>query len=256
MKFFTLMGTCLAVAAFSTLVSAQDETKKAEKPAAKAGKPSAKEVEADSALKDVRAKASYAIGLSIGRRLKQQVADIDADLVAKGCADALTDSKPLIGDEDAQAAIEIFQREVNAKQVETNKAATEKNKKEGEAFLAANQKKAGVQTTKSGLQYKVLKQGTGKVPASTDQVTTHYQGTLIDGTVFDSSYKRGEPATFPVDGVIAGWTEALQLMKVGSKWQLFIPPNLAYGERGSPPAIGPQATLIFDIELLGIDKGE
>jgi FKBP-type peptidyl-prolyl cis-trans isomerase FklB len=132
------------------------------------------------------------------------------------------------------------------------KAQGEKNKKEGEAFLAENKKKEGVKTLPSGLQYKVIKEGTGKSPKATDKVSTHYRGTLIDGTEFDSSYKRGQPATFPVNGVIPGWTEALQLMKVGSKWQLFIPSKLAYGERGAPPVIGPYSVLIFTVELLAI----
>jgi len=128
----------------------------------------------------------------------------------------------------------------------------DKNQKEGEVFLAENKKKKGVITLPSGLQYQVIKEGTGKIPKATDTVTTHYRGTLIDGTEFDSSYKRGEPASFPVNGVIKGWTEALQLMKVGSKWQLFIPSNLAYGPQGAGQAIGPNATLIFEIELLSI----
>jgi FKBP-type peptidyl-prolyl cis-trans isomerase FklB len=128
----------------------------------------------------------------------------------------------------------------------------DKNQKEGEVFLAENKKKKGVVTLPSGLQYHVITAGTGKIPKATDTVTTHYRGTLIDGTEFDSSYKRGEPASFPVNGVIKGWTEALQLMKVGSKWQLFIPSNLAYGPQGAGQVIGPSATLIFEIELLSI----
>jgi FKBP-type peptidyl-prolyl cis-trans isomerase FklB len=130
----------------------------------------------------------------------------------------------------------------------------EKNKKEGEAFLAENKKKEGVTTLPSGLQYKIMKEGDGQIPKSTDTVTVHYRGTLIDGTEFDSSYTRGQPATFPVKGVIAGFSEALQLMKVGSKWQLFIPSNLAYGERGAGDDIGPNASLIFDIELISIKE--
>jgi len=140
------------------------------------------------------------------------------------------------------------------KQEEETKKLGEKNRKEGEAFLAANKKKEGVKTLASGLQYKVIKPGTGKKPKSTDTVTTHYRGTLIDGTEFDSSYNRGQPATFPVHGVIPGWTEALQLMEEGAKWQLFIPSKLGYGERGAGQAIGPNATLIFEVELVSVQE--
>jgi FKBP-type peptidyl-prolyl cis-trans isomerase FklB len=147
-----------------------------------------------------------------------------------------------------------FQKEMMAKQQELAKKLGEKNKKEGEAFLSENRKKEGIKALPSGLQYKVVKAGTGKKPKSTDTVTTHYRGTLIDGTEFDSSYRRGQPASFPVSGVIAGWTEALQLMEEGAKWQLFIPPNLAYGERGAGSQIGPNATLIFEIELISIQE--
>jgi FKBP-type peptidyl-prolyl cis-trans isomerase FklB len=143
-----------------------------------------------------------------------------------------------------------FQKEVMAKQAEVAK----KNKAEGEAFLAENKKKEGVKTTPSGLQYKVIKPGKGKKPKSSDTVTVNYRGTLIDGTEFDSSYKRGQPATFQVSGVIPGWTEALQLMEEGAKWQLFIPSNLAYGERGAGGVIGPNATLIFEVELISIQE--
>jgi FKBP-type peptidyl-prolyl cis-trans isomerase FklB len=139
-----------------------------------------------------------------------------------------------------------------AKQAETMQKLSEKNKADGEKFLVENGKKEGVKTLPSGLQYKEIAPGTGKSPKTTDTVTTHYKGTLIDGTEFDSSYKRGEPVSFPVSGVIAGWTEALQLMKEGAKWQLFVPPNLAYGERGAGREIGPNATLIFEVELISI----
>jgi FKBP-type peptidyl-prolyl cis-trans isomerase len=148
-----------------------------------------------------------------------------------------------------------LQKSAMAKAEEKQIAAAEKNLKAGEAFLAANAKKEGVKTTASGLQYKVIKAGTGASPKPTDIVKVHYTGTLVDGTVFDSSVQRGEPATFPVNGVIPGWTEALQLMKVGDKWQLVIPSKLAYGEQG-PRAIGPNSTLIFDVELLGIEKSD
>ena len=145
-----------------------------------------------------------------------------------------------------------LQKELMEKQAERNKQLAEKNKTEGEAFLAQNSKKEGVKTLPSGLQYKVIKEGTGKTPKADDTVVTNYRGTSIDGTEFDSSYKRGQPATFPVKGVIAGWTEALQLMKEGSKWELFIPSNLAYGERGAGNFIGPNAALVFEIELITV----
>jgi FKBP-type peptidyl-prolyl cis-trans isomerase len=149
------------------------------------------------------------------------------------------------------SAMTLFQKEMTAKQAEKIKMAGEKNKKAGETFLSENSKKDGVVTLKSGLQYKVITEGTGKMPKESDTVTTHYRGTLVDGTEFDSSYKRGEPVSFQVNGVIPGWTEALQLMKTGSKWQLFIPSGLAYGENGPEP-IGPNAALIFDVELISV----
>ena len=153
---------------------------------------------------------------------------------------------------EAQAVLTQLQADMRKKQEEKTQQAGEANQKEGEAFLAANKAKPGVVTLPSGLQYKILKEGTGPKPTATDSVVCNYQGTLINGTEFDSSYKRGEPATFPVNGVIKGWTEALQLMPVGSKWQLFIPPDLAYGARGAGADIGPNATLIFEVELLSI----
>ena len=156
-----------------------------------------------------------------------------------------------LSDEEIRTTLTELNKEMQGKENERMKTLSEKNKKDGEALLAENKKKEGIKTLPSGLQYKVIQEGTGKVPKATDTVTTNYRGTLIDGTEFDSSYKRGQPATFPVNGVIPGWTEALQLMKTGSKWQLFIPSNLAYGERG-PGTIGPNAVLVFEIELLAV----
>jgi len=157
-------------------------------------------------------------------------------------------------EQEIQETMAAFQKEAMAKQAELAKKLGEKNKREGEAFLVKNKEKEGVKTLPSGLQYVVIKAGTGKKPNINDSVTTHYRGTLIDGTEFDSSYRRGQPVTFPVSGVIAGWTEALQLMEEGAKWQLFIPPNLAYGEQGKGGVIGPNATLIFEIELISIQE--
>lgn len=213
-----------------------------------------KEAGASAELKDTRQKASYGIGLSIGKSFKGQSADLDPDLVARGIKDGLSGGKALLSDTQIEEAVQDFRKDLVSKQAEAAKGLGDKNKKEGEKFLAENKKKEGVVTTKSGLQYKVLKKGTGKTPKKSDKVTTHYEGTLIDGTVFDSSIKRGEPASFRVEGVIAGWTEALQLMKVGDKWQLFIPADLAYGENPRPGGpIGPNAALIFEIELLDIE---
>jgi FKBP-type peptidyl-prolyl cis-trans isomerase FklB len=202
-------------------------------------------------LKNQKDKISYIIGMDIGTNLKKQSIDIDSNILAKGVKDALAGTKPLLTEQEIQETMMAFQKEMMAKQAEVAK----KNKAEGEAFLTENKKKEGVKTLLSGLQYKVIKAGTGKKPKSTDTVTAHYRGTLINGTEFDSSYKRGQPATFPVSGgMIPGWTEALQLMEEGAKWQLFIPPNLAYGEQGAGRDIGPNATLIFEIELVSIQE--
>jgi FKBP-type peptidyl-prolyl cis-trans isomerase FklB len=202
-------------------------------------------------LKNQKDKISYIIGMDIGTNLKKQSIDIDSNILAKGVKDALAGTKPLLTEQEIQETMMAFQKDMMAKQEEIGK----KNKKEGEAFLAENKKKEGVKTLPSGLQYKVIKAGTGKKPKLSDTVTAHYRGTLIDGTEFDSSYKRGQPATFPVSGgMIPGWTEALQLMEEGAKWQLFIPSNLAYGERGAGSVIGPNATLIFEVELISIQE--
>ncbi len=205
-------------------------------------------------LKDQKDKVSYSIGMNIGNNLKKQSIDVNPDVLAQGIKDALSGSKALMTEQEVNETIMAFQKEMSAKQIERLKELGEKNKKEGEAFLAENKKKEGIITLPSGLQYKVINEGTGETPELTDVVTVNYRGTLIDGTEFDSSYRRGQPATFPVNAVIAGWAEALQLMKVGSKWQLFIPSDLAYGERGAGRDIGPNATLIFDVELLSIKK--
>lgn len=201
-------------------------------------------------LKSQKEKVSYIIGMEIGSNLKKQLADVDSTILAKGIQDALTDRKPLLTEKEIQETMAAFQKEMMVKQTEVAK----KNKAEGEAFLSENKKKEGVKALPSGLQYKVIKAGTGKKPKSNDTVTAHYRGTLINGTEFDSSYKRGQPVSFQVSGVIPGWTEALQLMEVGAKWQLFIPSNLAYGEQGAGRDIGPNATLIFEVELVSIQE--
>jgi FKBP-type peptidyl-prolyl cis-trans isomerase len=204
------------------------------------------------ALDTQKQKVSYSIGLDIGRNCKQGEIDIDLAALVQGIKDAISDSTPMLTDAQVRETMQQFQQEMITKQSEKSNMVAEKNKKEGEAFLAENAKKEGVVTLPSGLQYKIIQQGSGRKPKLTDEVTTHYRGTLLDGTEFDSSYKRGEPTSFPVNGVISGWTEALQLMPVGSKWQLFIPSNLAYGMRGAGGTIGPNAALIFDIELIAI----
>jgi len=198
-------------------------------------------------LKDSKDKVSYSIGLNIGFNLKKQNVSINPDTFVLGLKDALA-GKPQMTDEQVKETMTAFEKEMIDKQ----KAAGVKNGAEGEKFLAENKKKEGVKTTASGLQYKVVKEGTGAQPKEKDTVMANYRGTLIDGTEFDSSYTRGQPATFPVSGVIKGWTEALQMMKVGSKYQLFIPAKLAYGERAIGPDIGPNSTLIFEVELLDV----
>jgi FKBP-type peptidyl-prolyl cis-trans isomerase FklB len=203
-------------------------------------------------LKTPKEKISYIIGVQIGTQFKGDAIDVDPNLVGRGIQDAIAGNKLLLGDQEFRDTMNAFQKEQTAKQTVEKKKQGEKNKKEGDAFLAENKKKAGVKTTPSGLQYKVLKEGTGRKPKATDTVTTNYKGTLIDGKEFDSSYRRGEPATIQLGGVIPGWSEALQLMKEGSKWQLFIPPQLAYAEQGAGNQIGPNATLIFEVELISV----
>ncbi len=207
-------------------------------------------------LKTQKDKLSYAIGMDMGGSLKRNAIEVDIDALVKGLKDALAGGKMMMTEQEQRETLMAFQKEFQSKQQERMKALAEKNKKEGEAFLTENKKKPGVKTLPSGLQYKVITEGKGASPKETDTVTVNYRGTLIDGTEFDSSYKRNEPATFPVKGVIKGWTEALQLMKEGAKWQLFIPSELAYGERGAGGTIGPNATLIFEVELLKIRPKE
>ena len=203
-------------------------------------------------LKGDKEKLSYSIGMDIGGNLKKQSVEVDPDLLAKGVKDGYGGGKTLLTEDEARQAITTFQKALMAKKAETMRILAEKNKAEGEKFLAENAKREGVKTLPSGLQYREIAPGTGKSPKTTDTVTTHYKGTLIDGTEFDSSYKRGEPATFPVSGVIPGWTEALQLMKEGAKWRLFVPSRLAYGEKGAGQMIGPNATLVFEVELISV----
>jgi len=204
------------------------------------------------ALKTEKDKLSYALGMDLGTQFKARSVDIDVDVFARALKEALAGGKTLMTDADAKTIIAELQKAMLVKQAAEAKVVGEKNMKEGDAYLAANKAKEGVVALPSGIQYKVLTAGTGKKPAVDDTVVCQYRGTLIDGKEFDSSYKRGQPATFAVKGVIKGWTEVLQLMPVGSKWQVVIPPALAYGERGAGTDIGPNATLIFEIELVAI----
>ncbi len=203
-------------------------------------------------LKSQRDSVAYSIGVNIGKNLKQQGVDVDPGVLAKGLRDALTGSGQVLSDSQIQIVMTSFQQQMMAKQQEKMRAEGEKNKKLADSWLADNKKKENVVTLPSGLQYKIIKMGTGKKPLDTSTVSVNYRGTLIDGTEFDNSYKRGEPATFPINGVIQGWSEALKLMPVGSKWQLFVPPDLAYGERGMGQVIPPNSALIFEVELLSI----
>jgi FKBP-type peptidyl-prolyl cis-trans isomerase FklB len=268
-KFLIVVRTMLAAGvvllgnAVAQTSAAPSPTPPAKKPAASAAKksPSAAKTgvatknQTVTALTSTKQKASYAIGMNWGTGLHRQGIDVDSAALIQGMKDALAGGKTLLTEDEARAALMQLQKEIQEKQQAKAAAEGEANKKEGDAFLAANKTKEGVVTLPSGLQYKILKEGNGPKPTASDSVVCNYKGTLINGTEFDSSYKRGEPATFPVTGVIKGWTEALQLMPVGSKWQLFIPPDLAYGPRGTPGGpIGPNATLIFEVELISIKE--
>jgi len=204
-------------------------------------------------IKTQKEKVSYGIGMDFAKNFKQRGLDLDVEAIIKGLRDGYAGAKSLIPDDEIQAAMMAYQKELQEKEAATLNAQAEKNKAEGEAFLAANKTKEGVVALPSGLQYKILKAGNGKIPKDTDTVEVHYQGTLLNGTVFDSSIKRGESLTFAPKEVIPGWGEALKLMPVGSKWQLFIPPSLAYGSQPRGP-IEPNSVLIFEVELLTIKE--
>ena len=203
-------------------------------------------------LKTFGQQAGYAIGQNIGANLKQTGVAIDLKAFLRGMQDSLAGKKGLLSDEDIQKVLTEFDKQVQAKSAEQQKAMAENNLKAGAAFLATNAKKEGVKITESGLQYKIIKPGTGARPKATSKVRVHYEGKLINGKVFDSSLKRGEPAEFPVNMVIKGWTEALQLMKEGGEWELYIPSTLGYGTRGAGADIGPNATLIFKVQLIKV----
>jgi len=202
--------------------------------------------------KTQKEKVSYSLGVNIGKNMKTQGIDADQDFLAQGLKDGLSNAKTAMSDKDMETTMGAFQQEMMTKMQAKQKVEGGKNKTDGEAFLVANKKKDGVITLPSGLQYKVIKMGNGPKPTASQTVTCNYRGTLIDGKEFDSSTRYGKPAEFPVGGVIKGWIEALQLMPVGAKWELYVPSDLAYGENGAGQTIGPNATLIFEIELLSI----
>jgi FKBP-type peptidyl-prolyl cis-trans isomerase FklB len=203
-------------------------------------------------LKDEKAKVNYSVGYQMGSDYKRQGVEISPEVLVKGIQDALSGEKPLMTPEERRDSLANLRSQLAAQQEPAKAKQAQEYRGEGREFLLENAKKEGVKTTDSGLQYKVIREGTGKMPGPHDSVTVNYRGTLIDGSEFDSSYRRGKPATFRVDGVIPGWTEALQLMKEGAKWQLFIPPDLAYGERGTLA----DKTLIFDVELISVQPAE
>lgn len=257
-----IVVTCFASAIFLSPAQAQQPpasntqqapaTTPKKAPSAKTGTASAAKRPAPLALKTPKDKVSYAIGQNIGKSLKRDGVDVDATILLRAIKDVLADNKSLLTDQEVQTTLTTLQSDLRKKQELLAQQAGETNKKEGDAFLAANKTKDGVVTLPSGLQYKILQDGTGPKPTASDTVSVNYRGTLLNGTEFDSSYKRGQPATFGVGQIIKGWTEALRLMPVGSKWQLFIPPDLAYGARGAGRDIGPNSTLVFEVELLSI----
>jgi FKBP-type peptidyl-prolyl cis-trans isomerase len=205
-------------------------------------------------LKDDKAKESYSVGYQFGQNLKKMQTDLDAEVLSAAVQEALSGKESRLSEEEMRAAVANLRERTVAAMQASMKEQAQKNLAEGEKFLAENKTKEGVKTTASGLQYKVTEEGNGPSPKAGDTVTVHYRGTLVDGTEFDSSYQRGEPATFPLTGVIPGWTEALQLMKKGSKWVLYIPADLAYGERGAGNRIPPNSTLIFEVEMISFQK--
>jgi FKBP-type peptidyl-prolyl cis-trans isomerase len=245
-------GTVLSYGQASTAAPAAKPA--AKKPATSAASKTAgtKPATAPPALNTKKEKVSYAIGADLGGKLKSSSIDVDPTILTRALKDSLTGAKSAMTDDEIRATLQDLTKDLQAKQAVVTKEKSDKNKKDGEAFLAANKTKEGVVTLPSGLQYKIVKAGTGPKPTAADTVVCNYKGTLIDGKEFDSSYKRGQPATFPVGGVIKGWTEALQLMPAGSTWQLFIPPDLAYGDRQAGPDITPGSTLVFEVELVSI----
>jgi FKBP-type peptidyl-prolyl cis-trans isomerase FklB len=235
----------------TTQPSTQSSTQSGGSTTAKKPATAAKSAAAPFTLKTQKDKESYAVGMSMGQNLLKQQVPVDPAIVLRGLKDALA-NKAIMKDEDMRSALQELRNGLQKQMQAKSAVESAGNKKEGDAFLAANKSKEGVVALPDGLQYKILTAGSGPKPSANDTVTVNYRGTLINGKEFDSSYKRGQPASFPVGGVIKGWTEALQLMPVGSKWQLFIPSDLAYGDRGAGADIAPGSTLIFEVELISI----
>jgi FKBP-type peptidyl-prolyl cis-trans isomerase len=252
----TLLALCVSPLSFAAEEAKAPKKETATKEVKASAEPAAPKDEKAPAgeLKTSSQKLSYAAGMDLAASVPKELKDqLDLELFFRGFKDIIQGNKTLLTTEQTGEIKKEFFANMQAQQAEKSKLAGEKNVKEGEAYLAKNKTKQGVLTTSSGLQYEAIKEGAGPSPKASDQVSVHYRGTLIDGTEFDSSYKRNEPATFPVGGVIPGWTEGLQLMKAGGKYHLVIPSKLAYGERGAGP-IGPNAVLVFDVELLKIEK--
>jgi FKBP-type peptidyl-prolyl cis-trans isomerase len=255
-KFLTLSAALLVVAAGAAHGQSGKPAQKPAAPAAKAAPAAAPAAAPSGKPESLQDRASYTIGLNLGKSLKTNDIQANIDLIIRGLRDGLGGGQALLTDEEMQTTMQTLQQQVTAQQEAKRKALGEKNKAEGEAFLAKNKEKPGVKTTASGLQYEVISEGTGPMPKATDSVTVNYKGTLMDGTVFDSSYDRKEPVTFVLNQVIPGWTEGVQLMKVGSKYKFYIPAAMGYGERGAGNTIGPNTPLVFEVELLSIGKPE
>jgi FKBP-type peptidyl-prolyl cis-trans isomerase len=247
-----VLSACLFVIP-SLAQAGKEEAKPAPKPAAKGAAKTDPKAPPKIELKTDNEKLAYALGADIGARLKDLETEMDFKVFMRGLEDRYYDREPALSADDQTKTKQAFFDKKKEEAQAKAKALGEKNKKEGEAYLAENSKKPGVKVTASGLQYEVLQDGTGETPKATDRVKVNYKGTLIDGTEFDSSYKKGQPTIHPVNGFIKGWTEALQLMKVGSKFRLVVPSDIAYGERGAGKDIGPNSVLIFELELLGIE---
>lgn len=258
MKKYVTLAVAALVAMVGVVGAQQQSGQPAQKPAAPSAQPQTAQPSTGQPQagkpESVADRASYAIGYQFGRQFKQNEITVNNDLLMKGLRDGLAGGQASLTDEEMQTAVQAFQQQFMQQQAEKQKVQGEKNKSEGEAYLAKNKERAGVKTTASGLQYEVVKEGTGPQPKATDTVTVHYKGTLTDGTEFDSSYQRNEPATFALKDVIAGWTEGLQLMKVGSKYKLYVPAALAWGEQGRGPVIGPNAAVVFEVELISIGQ--
>jgi FKBP-type peptidyl-prolyl cis-trans isomerase FklB len=249
-----MLKTCLAIVLGTLTVVAAAQTHPTAKPHKNVGTPQKKTTPAQPELKSDADRRSYALGMDLGHQFSTMGISVDPAIFERGMKASLTGGKTELTQEEMKEALTKLQAELKQKQMAAREAAIQQAKEAGTAFLAANKTKEGVVTLPSGLQYKILKEGTGPRPTLTDTVVCNYRGTLVNGTEFDSSYKRGQPATFPLNKVIKGWTEALQLMPVGSKWELYIPPDLAYGDRGAGDVIPPDSTLIFEVELMSIQQ--